>query len=258
MAHNDDDASAHEGPITLAPAININAPGEVGLPTAEFVRYPGCQQLKLWLPLPGHDGYGAWRLVRGEGEVLARDAVARQLSGSVQLLWDTLAWPPGDYRLEIEHSAGWRHQLALHKAQDLDDAQTGAQTGAQTDALAGSLPPPAGDAPAGGGGLEADGLWRRQAAVELAAQLLRRVHWEGQGRAGVLTYEDGPLRIRFAVEMGAGDGRAIVFVPDERAWEAATGLPAARRAEIVAFVARQAAQRFGSRFELLADMIVVC
>ena len=37
------------------------------------------------------------------------------MSGSVQILFATLGWAPGDYLIAITHNDGWRHEVKLRK-----------------------------------------------------------------------------------------------------------------------------------------------
>src|SRR5512147_781965 len=115
MSENSMEAPAFEGPVVIGAIQNIAAPAEIGVLTAKAVHYPGAQQLVLWLPQSGYEGYGELSLVGPESDIVERASVRSRLNGSVQILWDTLSWPPGAYRIEIAHGAGWRHVLELQK-----------------------------------------------------------------------------------------------------------------------------------------------
>ena len=93
-----------------------DAPAEIGFLTLRFVHYPGAQQLILWLPQSGYHGYGDVTLTR-TGAVVDLAAVRDRLNGSVQILWDTLPWAPGDYVITITH-ADFR-TIARHPAEHL-------------------------------------------------------------------------------------------------------------------------------------------
>jgi hypothetical protein len=102
-----------------------NSGGETrsGLLVARFVRYPGCQQLVVWLPQPGHTGYLELVVHQRDRGVRERAPVVSRLSGSVQILFDTLAGRPvttvstcrtrkaGAIRLRFGNGRrGWRSQ----------------------------------------------------------------------------------------------------------------------------------------------------
>ncbi|MBI5258115.1 MAG: hypothetical protein HY855_16550 [Burkholderiales bacterium] len=112
------DAPAHEGAITLGAACNVGTGAPPALLRANFVRYPGCQQLQLWLPPSGGQGYTRLRVRQADGRLLLDTTVQHCVQGSVQILFDTLHWPPGALQLEIDHAEGWRHCLPLHKSHD--------------------------------------------------------------------------------------------------------------------------------------------
>jgi len=44
--------------------------------------------------------------------------VAEKLSGSIQLLWDTLMIAPGLYTIEINYKAGWQHIIEIQKLEE--------------------------------------------------------------------------------------------------------------------------------------------
>ena len=117
------DPAAHEGEIDIGKPMAAGAPEALGKLVSRFVRYPGCQQLTLWLPQAGYMGYTNLSITHMDGvgkgagisACIDQARVADRLSGSVQMLWDTLAWPPGAYRVEIAHADGWCHRLELYK-----------------------------------------------------------------------------------------------------------------------------------------------
>lgn len=254
------DPSTHEGPIQLGQAHNLNAPSHVGLLTARFVRYPGCQQLQLWLPQPGHEGYGELRVVCDDGTVLDRDPLQRRLDGSMHLLFDTLAWTPRAYSVEIDHEDGWQHRLPLHK---LDEGATATAVAAPLPAACkASAPRRAGRPPVyrdGMGRLMPDEsqIVRDRALAELTARLGRRVDYEGHVYGGQFIYRDGAVCIRFEQEMGAGGCKALVHVPAAGRWTAVTGTPLDQREEIVRCVAEAAQRLAGSRSVVGEDCIEI-
>jgi hypothetical protein len=63
------------------------------------------------------------------------------------------------------------------------------------------------------------------------------LEYAGSFRAGSITYVEGALRIVFRHHHGGRHCRFYIVLPDEAAWEAATGTPLARRDDIVDFVA---------------------
>ncbi|MBI3367350.1 MAG: hypothetical protein HY021_02510 [Burkholderiales bacterium] len=243
------DAAAHEGRIEIGAFANIDAPSEIGLLHAEFVRYPGCQQLTVWLPQPGHTGYGRLCVRHGMGLVLEQAEVARRLNGSVQLLWDTLPWPPGALRITIEHSAGWQHLLLLQKL--AAEAPPPPQVPHPPPAPIPFSPPRAVQLS------DVERALRQQADRLIAGRLGRHLDYDGNYRAGTITYVEGDLRIALWHEMGGGACKFYIDLPTAAQWEARTGTALARRDEIVAYVAATVQrERAGSwRYEISDDTI---
>lgn len=232
-----DELTYHEGQVVIGPIHNIAAPPDVGLLTVKAVHYPGAQQLIVWLPQSGYFGYGALKLFGSNEALIENTSIRDRLNGSVQILFDTLAWPPGAYRLEIAHEAGWRHVAAFEK-------------------LRAGVAPPAPEPPPeplrdpapqiyrdGFGHImpDLDLELRAQAQQKLAqtfsATLGPRLDYEGNFRAGTITYMDGERRIRFWHEMAGAPYKFFIDIPSAAQWEAATGVPLAERDAIVRFVA---------------------
>lgn len=225
---------AHDGQAVIGDIRTLDAPEGVGLLTLKFVHYPGSQQLILWLPQSGYQGYGELSVTRGE-TVIERGPVRSRLNGSVQILFDTLPWPPGDYAIVITHDDGWRHEARLRKLE------------------AGVAPPAPELPPAPPVDLDAppivyrDGFGkvipdtdleiRGNVQEQLARQFGRRVEYDGNVRAGSVIYIDPMHRIVFSNEMCGGSIKVSVEIPSKAHWVDATGASLWMRDEIVAFVA---------------------
>ena len=223
-----------EGHAVIGDIRTLDAPEGVGLLTLKFVHYPGSQQLILWLPQSGYHGYGELSVTRG-GDVVERGTVRDRLNGSVQILFDTLPWPPGDYAIVITHDDGWRHEASLRKLE------------------AGVAPPAPELPPAPPVDLDAspivyrDGFgkvipnvdleMREQAKAQMEHVFGRRVEYEGNVRAGSVIYIDPMHRITFSNEMCGGSLKASIEIPSVKHWVEATGASLAMRDDIVAFVA---------------------
>ena len=107
----------YEGVIEITKIKNSDdAAGSLGTLTARFVRYPASQQLSLWLPENGRNYKGNFRILNSNSQlVIEQNSVADSVNGSILLTWDTLSWPAGEYRLEIEHPEGGEHRLYFKK-----------------------------------------------------------------------------------------------------------------------------------------------
>jgi hypothetical protein len=236
MAVEDD---VFDGHIVLEEAVADGLAVEAGLLKAKFVHYPGSQQLIVWLPSSGYDGYGDLRVSGPSGEV-ERGPVRSRLNGSVQILFATLNWPPGAYRIEIDVEGGGCHVLAMRKL----------ETGVEPPA-----PPPPVPEPElfqrdelgqiiyrdGFGKVieRGDVAIRAAAAASLAARFSRQLKFEGNFRSGKIIYVEGERRIEFWHEMAGGGYHMTVDIPTAEHWERATGAPLSERDDIVRFVAEE-------------------
>lgn len=249
---NPESPEAHEGHIVLGNIRNADAPATVGLLTLKFVHYPGAQQLILWLPQSGYHGYGDLVLTR-DSAVIDRATVRDRLNGSVQILFDTLPWPRGDYAITITHADGWRHEAELQKL----------EAGIAPPQPEPPPPEPVSDAPIvyrdGFGKLipNLDLDIRARVQQEVARQFARRIEYEGTLRGGSVIYIDGDRRLSFDNELCGGAMKCTIYVPSAEHWLAATGVPLAERDEIIAYVAQRVQREQASswRYEITSNSI---
>lgn len=234
---------AYEGLVEVCAVANAGETTSSGTPRVKFVHYPGAQQLILWLPQSGYHGYGELSVTRGD-DVIERGPVRNRLNGSVQILFDTLPWPPGDYAIVITHDEGWRHEATLRKLPpDVAPPQPEPP------------PPPPVDEHRepvvyrDGFGREIPNLdldIRAGVQVDLERKFGRRVEYEGTSRAGSVIYIDPVHRIVFTNEMCGGDIKVSIDIPSADTWESATGAPLSLRDDIIAFVAARVHQEQAS------------
>jgi hypothetical protein len=245
------DRDGFEGEIVLAAPESPGAPSGSGALTARFVRYPGSQQVMLWLPQDGPQNYTRLTIT-GPGGTREDAPLEDRLNGRIQILIDTFSWPPGDYMIRITHRDGWCHTLTLLKlAEGISPP---------------SVPPPAPE-PATGPIVYRDGLGKvmpetdlelRKALQEkMAARFARHLEFDGTFRGGTIIYVEGEIRIPFSHEMCAGGVHFSIDVPIPGRWEAATGRPLSERDDIIAFLAFETRRLKASswHYRILEDRI---
>ncbi|MGE0440178.1 MAG: hypothetical protein AB7L66_10695 [Gemmatimonadales bacterium] len=88
-----------------------------------------------------------------------------------------------------------------------------------------------------------------------------KLTYSGHGPAGEIQYAEGPHRFRMYYEFGGGNVLAIISVPAAEGWVAATGIPIARRDEVLREIAAQVVSDQTStgrnRVEIGADRITI-
>lgn len=241
MSDAETSEAALECHVVVRDIRTIDAPPDVGVLTLKVVHYPDAQQLTLWLPQSGYQGYGDVT-VTCNGAVIEHASVSNRLNGSLQILWDTLTWLPGHYLIVITHADGWRHEAILQKLEP---------------GVAPPEPqPPAPDPVSGDPIVYRDGFGkvlpdldieiRERAQVKLERTFGRRLEYEGTFRGGSVIYVDPVYRIAFPNEMCGGALHASIEIPIIAHWEDATGAPLSMREEIVAFVAARVQQEQAS------------
>ncbi|MEZ5945854.1 MAG: hypothetical protein R3C13_08645 [Hyphomonas sp.] len=232
------DTPGFEGEIVLGVPASPGAPASTGTLKASFVRYPGCQQLNLWLPADGPHNYTRLA-IHGPGGTVEDGPISDRLNGRIQILTDTLPWPPGRYTVAITHRDGWHHTLTLEKLEE----------GVAPPAPEPPPLPPSSDQPIiyrDGFGRELpneDLEMRAKAFDKLMSDFRRHLEFEGNFRAGTIIYVDGAIRIPFSHEMCGGGVHFSIDVPPPARWEAVTGRPLADRDGIIDFLAAETQRR---------------
>ena len=94
---------------------------------------------------------------------------------------------------------------------------------------------------------------------KLSENHVGHVAYEQEGRAGKVIFYREDIMLRFYFEFGGNNTIAIIFIPEEKDWEAQTKLPLADRMPILEFVAKRCVrdQAPHGRYEIQADSILI-
>ena len=249
----------YEGIIEMPKIENTgNNADQIGTLKARFVRYPGCQQLTVWLPEYGGNGYGNYQIMETTTQkVIENGLVAQKINGSVQMLWDSIGWSAGQYLLDIEHPKGGKHCLYFNKLKagaivPEDKIVEMPTASADNPSLAIDLLPkkePKNKEISdtmwavyrdGFGNIipNEDRAIREEAFKNITASFSRRIEFEGTYRSGYVTYIEGDIRIRFLHEMYGGNYHMGIDIPTESQWETQTNTPLSKRPDILEFLAK--------------------
>lgn len=239
--------------LILLGGIENRGPGQndIGILKARFVHYPDCQQLTIWLPEYGGHDYGMLRLLKmPERTEIDAAPVRDRINGSIQILWDSQPFPPGQYLLEIEHPKGGLHILTFEKLPEgVEPPSEKVPEPQESNDKDGPIVYRDGT---GKVMVEEDMLLRARAQEDLVAKFTRHMEYETLGRSGSATYIEGARRVKFYFEMGGGNCMGYLDIPSEAKWEAQTPFTLAERADILDFVARtvQRDQASSCRYEI--------
>ena len=218
-----------------------------------FVHYPDCQQLIIWLTHPGI-AYGNLRLKNNTTGIIAEECpVQEKLSGSIQLLWDTLPIATGSYTIEIDYKDGWQHTIEIEKL-----AEGIAPVLKETEPLAGEKEnqerEPIIYKDGFGNILENEDLvLREKVHKDIARKFTRHLEYKGNFRSGTIIYIDNEVRIEFYHEMGGGNCMFYIDIPSEDQWEATTKTPISERKDIIEFVAARVKSEQASNCNYIID-----
>ncbi|MBL7818029.1 MAG: hypothetical protein JNL70_23670 [Saprospiraceae bacterium] len=275
-----DNSIINEGIIEIIKIKNTGKNArQIGTLTGRFVRYPNAQQLSVWLPENGWQGYGNLRIINTKtNTIFEEQTVTNKLNGSVLMTWGTLAWLPSTYCLEIEHPKGGLHCLYFNKLEEDEvvpkDKIVEMETAyAGKPSLASSLLPKKTPKVKEG----EDSMWRvykdgfgnpipnldrgiRDNAMASLNEIFNtapkneyaRLEYENMGRGGYVTYVEADIRIRLWHEIGGGDCHWYIETPKPEDWEKETKTPLSRRRDILLFIANTVRRDQGPswRFEI--------
>lgn len=257
--------------------------------SVRFVRYPDSQQLVIWLPREVYTGYTRYMIRTGDRE-WEHDEVNTKINGTVQMLWDTILWPPANYTLEIKHNDGWYHVLEFLKvnieeagdpisvydsgvinSQNFQRYMTELENEMEKLTQSRTVQDPEimdGDGIRSQQVFTEDELKVRMKAEEIREEVFStflrgkeewpRLHYEEQGKCGTIFYLDEKIRIPCYYELGGSPANLIVSIPTAENWEKQTGITLQDRRRILLFIAtgvrREKAPSW--RFEINDDSIV--
>lgn len=238
--------------------------------SVQFVRYPGSQQLILWLPESIYTGYTTYQLW-SDGQVIESDHLSNKMSGSVQLILDTKFWMPGDYIIQIDHQNGLKHLLEFRKDSEPDATDktpiyvTGVLDGVNFDQYLRESKmgkenknrnSPANEEitfnrddiqlPSH---MTEDEYFLRKQALDILDNVYEKIfkqdpddpklEYLDQGRAGTILLLTDGRKIPFYYEMGAFPVQYYIEVPSSDKWEELTNIPLKKRRETLLFIAHQ-------------------
>lgn len=113
----------HNGIIEIQTIENSGSHADhIGLLHVQFVHYPDCQQLQIWLPQSEYQkwDYGNYQIVNKTTQTIVEQGFAPDIiTGSVKILFDTLGFPEGEFVFEIEHPTGSKHCLHFEKHREI-------------------------------------------------------------------------------------------------------------------------------------------
>ncbi|MEO5999914.1 MAG: hypothetical protein ABIN89_23965 [Chitinophagaceae bacterium] len=213
-----------ENPRVLTEEIKEGSPEFIEMKNdyVRFIHYPDCQQLVFRLPNNGWD-YGIFKLqIHPQKSIVEEVPVMGKLNGNYQIVYDTLFIAPGMYTLEINWKMGFQHKISFIKNEVAQIPLT-KEPGKKEPVM--------------------------KAKVDW---FNRRIEYDGNLRAGTITFAEKDIRIKFSHEIGGGNCMFFVFIPTEQQWEKQTDTPLSDRNSILQFVATtlQREQASSTRFEI--------
>lgn len=233
------------GVIEILNVVNV-CPSEINDQGAEnimlmdhirYVHYSDCQQLILWLPDYFKEYLDAVIRNIEDNKIIFDHKVENIISGSIQILIDTLFIYPGVYELNIKKKDGMVHTVLFKKypegqIPEIIETQVSEPVNLDSEPIVyrdgfGNLLP------------NEDLLLRQNILDKTINKFTRRLEYISHGREGEVIYIEGEKSIRFLMEPGAYDCLFYLNIPAEADWEKTTNFPLEKRDEIIRFVAEQ-------------------
>jgi hypothetical protein len=233
------------GVIEILNVVNV-CPSEINDQGAEnimlmddirFVHYPDCQQLILWLPDYFKEYLDAVIRNIEENKIIFDHKVENIISGSIQILIDTLFIYPGVYELNVKKKDGMVHKVFFKKYPEgqfpeMVETQVSQPVNLDSEPIVyrdgfGNILP------------DEDLIMRQNIINKTIDKITRRLEYVSHGREGEVIYIEGEKSIRFLMEPGAYDCLFYLNIPAEADWEKTTNFPLSEREDIISFVAKE-------------------
>lgn len=203
----------------------------------KFVHYPDCQQLILWLP-DYFKEYNDVNIRNKEDNIIIFDhKIEDIISGSIQILIDSLFIYPGVYELNVKKKDGMAHTVIFKKYPEGEMPKI-AQSNVPEAINLDSEPIVYRD---GFGNImpDEDLILRQNIIDKTIDKFTRRLEYVSQGRCGEVIYHEGKKSIKFYMEMGGGNCVFYLDIPSISEWEKTTNFPLSEREDIISFVAKE-------------------
>ncbi|MBK8622284.1 MAG: hypothetical protein IPN79_11120 [Saprospiraceae bacterium] len=216
----------------------------------KVVFYPDCQQLILWMPEPGHL-FDTMTIIDEKDNTLVFDRnIADILSGSVQIVLDTLHFAPGTYQLRVIRSGQLCFGMFFQKYAEGEEPQITKKHVPEVesrdkepivyrDGMGNILP-------------DEDLLLREKVLKKIRDKFISKIQYFSTGRDGYIIFSEDGKTARFEMEMGGGDCMFFILIPDSVHWENNTGFLLADRDRIIEHIARmtQRDQAGGAEYKI--------
>ncbi|MCC6816101.1 MAG: hypothetical protein IT267_06785 [Saprospiraceae bacterium] len=260
---------------------------EFPTPSGRMVRYPGSQQLSIWLPedaIQNYLKYCIYDLINNR--TLEEGSVEQKVTGRILMIWNTIEWKPSDYHLAIDHIKGYQHHIRFRKLLDNEGISSDqivempiattlqpslikninlinnqseskietASTESYQDGFGNKI-------------LNMDQVIREKnlnllqntfKEIFLNNNQKNYVEYNDQGRSGEILYHENDLCIKFYYELGGQNCKLWIRIPTESNWLMETKIPVGRRREILLSIASSVIRDQAStwRFEIHDDEIL--
>lgn len=201
----------------------------------KFIHYPDCQQLIIWLPEYGRNYDEIVIKNINTDEIIFDKKVPDILNGSIQLLLDTLPFPPGFFEIKINKMNGFCHLISFTK---FEESILIKEPEVEVPKYKYSPEPPIIYKDGNGKIIpDEDLILRDKIITKMVNRFTRKIEYTGNVRSGSVIYIEGDKRLEFYSEMGGGNCIFYVDIPSCDNWEKSTGYPLEERDEIIKFIA---------------------
>ena len=200
------------------------------------VHYPDCQQLIIWLP-EYYMEYDRIEITNAPKEELVYVAKIRDIiSGSVQIILDTLFLSPGEFVILIYRKDTITYKVHLKKYREEEVPEQTIRTPLINETSTDHEPIVYKD---GSGNIlpNEDLILRDKIIKKTINKVFRRLEFVSYGRDGEVIYIEGDKKIGFYMETGDYKCLFYLIIPPPEKWEAETKFPISERDEIIQYVA---------------------
>lgn len=216
-------------------SINSNAKPTFSSTNVKSVHYDDCQQLVIWLE-EYYTSYKNLEIIDTVTKsVIYNEEIGNIVSGSTQIILDSLFIYPGEFKIQINKINNSQHFIYFRKyvegifPEQIPPANENNESEDKEpivyrDGFGNLLP-------------NEDLIMRDQIIRMTINKVFRRLEFLSHGREGEVIYIEGDRRVHFYMELGAYNCLFYLVIPSPENWESSTPFALEERDDILRYIA---------------------
>lgn len=204
----------------------------------KIVHYSDVQQIVLWLPERGTLYENILIIKTSNGQILLESTILDILNGSVQIIVDSLEFPPGEFTISIFRDNQKVYELFFNKVEEKKVIKPNQNLGLTSHMIDNTIREEVIESSIEAlDSSELDAKNKRDEFYkDLQDKLISKIQFFSTGRDGYIVFSEEGKSCRFELEMNTGPAKYYLYIPSSARWEATTGFPLHQRDRILEHV----------------------